>query len=112
MLTIYNDENFNFKFAGKIKSGIWYFQYIVLLLFRLFFIALIPYYIYQLIITKRLDDEIIIIFIVFINSILQAIVTFGSNDRFSYPFEFIMIILVLLFFKNKVIPNTLNTSSQ
>lgn len=95
----YNDENFNFKFAGKIKSGIWYFQYIVLLLFRLFFIALIPYYIYKFIITKRLDDEIIIILIVFINSILQAIVTFGSNDRFSYPFEFIMIIIVLNFFK-------------
>jgi hypothetical protein len=108
----YNDEKFNFKYANKICVGIWYLQRVFLILFRISFLLLVPYYIYQFFKNKICTNEIIIVAIVFGNSVLQAIVTFGTNDRYSYPYEFIMIILVLLYFKNVVISNTLNTSAQ
>jgi hypothetical protein len=108
----YNDEKFNFKYANKICVGIWYLQRVFLILFRISFLLLIPYYIYKFFKNKICTNEIIIFAIVFCNSVLQAIVTFGTNDRYSYPYEFIMIILVLLFIKNEVISNTINTSSQ
>lgn len=108
----YNDEKFNFRYANKICVGIWYLQRVFLILFRISFLLLIPYYIYKFFKNKICTNEIIIVAIVFGNSVLQAIVTFGTNDRYSYPYEFIMIILVLLFIKTEIISNTLNTSSQ
>lgn len=108
----YNDEKFNFKYANKICVGIWYFQRVFLILFRISFLLLVPFYIYQFFKNRELTNEIIIVAIVFGNSVLQAIVTFGTNDRYSFPFEFIMIILVLMFLKNNTISNTLNTSPQ
>lgn len=106
----YNDEKFNFKYANKICVGIWYVQRFFLILFRICFLLLVPFYIYQFFKNKILTNEVIIVAIVFGNSVLQAIVTFGTNDRYSFPYEFIMIILVLMFFKNKFISNKLNTS--
>ena len=109
----YNDDKFNFKYANKICVSIWYLQRFILILFRISFLLLIPYYIYQFIKKRTLTNEIIIITIVFGNSILQAMVTFGTNDRYSFPYEFIMNILVLMFFKDKLfIPRNLNTSQQ
>ena len=108
----YNDEKFNFEYANKVCVGIWYFQRVFLILFRISFLLLVPFYIYQFFKKKILTNEVIIVVIVFGNSVLQAIVTFGTNDRYSFPYEFIMIILVLMFFKSNVISNTLNTSSQ
>ena len=108
----YNDEKFNFKYANKICVGIWYVQRFFLILFRICFLLLVPFYIYQFFKNKILTNEVIIVVIVFGNSVLQAIVTFGTNDRYSFPYEFIMIILVLMFFKNNVIPNSQNTSPQ
>ena len=90
----------------------WYLQRVFLILFRLSFLLLVPFYIYQFFKNKIVTNEVIIVAIVFGNSVLQAIVTFGTNDRYSFPYEFIMIILVLMFFKNKVIPNKLNTWLQ
>lgn len=82
--------------------GIWYIQYAILTFFRLLFVISIPYYLYLFFKTKDLSNEVISVVIVFSNSILQALVTFGTNDRYSFPFEFIMIIVVLLFLKDKI----------
>ncbi|WP_288984610.1 hypothetical protein [uncultured Flavobacterium sp.] len=98
----FNDSKFNFKYGNKLCMGIWYIQYAILTFFRLLFVILIPYYLYLFFKTKDLSNEVISIVIVFSNSILQALVTFGTNDRYSFPFEFIMIIVVLLFLKDKI----------
>lgn len=98
----FNDSKFNFKYGNKLCMGIWYIQNAILTFFRLLFVILIPYYLYHFFKTRELSIEVIIVVIIFSNSILQALVTFGTNDRYSYPFEFIMIILVLLFFKDKI----------
>lgn len=98
----FNDSKFNFKYGNKLCIVVWYIQYTILTFFRLFFVMLIPYHFYRFFITRELSSEVIIVTIIFLNSILQALVTFGTNDRYSYPFEFIMIIVVLLFFKDKI----------
>ena len=50
--------------------------------------------------------------VVFAGSVLQGLVT-CANDRFSFPFEFAMIVVVLLFVKNYVtLPKFLNTYLQ
>lgn len=98
----FNDSKFNFKYGNKLCMGIWYIQYAILTFFRLLFVISIPYYLYLFFKTKDLSNEVISVVIVFSNSILQALVTFGTNDRYSFPFEFIMIIVVLLFLKDKI----------
>lgn len=106
--TIYwNYNKFNFSLVNKVFAGIWYIQYAILFLLKLIFLGLIPYYFYQFYKKRQLTNELTIVIIVFSNSILQAIVTYGTNYRFSLPYEFIMIISVLLFLKSKLkIPTT------
>ena len=50
--------------------------------------------------------------IVFGTSFLQAIVTYGTNDRYSFPFEFIIIIAVFLYLKEKGFASKYLNSSQ
>jgi hypothetical protein len=100
--TIYwNYDKFNFKYANKMAIGVWYIQYVILLFFRLFFITLMPYYFVKFLKNRQVTVTFMLTSIVFSNSILQAIVTYGTNDRFSFPFEFIMIIVVMIFFRDK-----------
>ncbi len=100
--TIYwNYDKFNFKYANKIAFGVWYIQYAILLFFRLFFIVLMPYYFVQYIENRKVTIVFMLTSIVFLSSILQAMVTYGDNERFSVPFEFIMIIVVFIFIRDK-----------
>ena len=89
---ILNEEKFNSKNAENICDAIWSFQHLYLRLFKLIFIGLIPYYLYLFYKNRKVTNEFMIIVIVFANSVLQALVTYGTNNRYSYPYEFIMII--------------------
>ena len=100
--TIYwNYDQFNFKYGNTLLFGFWCIQYLVLAVFKLSFVLLLPYYGYDLIKNKKLTMPLQLIIIVFSTSILQALITFGNNNRFSFPFEFIMIFVVLNFIKEK-----------
>ena len=51
--------------------------------------------------------------VVFAGSVLQGLVTFGTNVKYSFPYEFLMIFTVLLFVKNYVtLPKSLNKYLQ
>ncbi len=104
--TIYWNYNyFNFKYANNLYLAIWYIQHLFLLGFRLLFLFLIPYYILKTIKTKQIAISFILCMVVFSASILQALATYGTNSRFSFPFEFIIIFVVFLFIKEqKIIP--------
>lgn len=86
--------------AANIVSAIWHFQHYILKLFKLLFLANIVLLLIHFIKNRKFTFEIIITTIILATSILQAINTFGTNSRYSYPFEFLMIIVVLLQFKN------------
>src|SRR5690554_411651 len=93
----------NENYLGKIQM-IWEVQKYILLGFKLFFVILLPFYVFRFFINKKITFELIAVTVVFAASVLQAIVTFGTNSRYSFPFEYLMIIVVFMFFeevKNK-----------
>ena len=103
---------FDNKLVDSVITQIWNIQKNILQIFKLFFILIATNYLYESVRKRKISVEAISVIIIFVTALLQAFVTFGTNAKYSYPLEFIMIILVLMFFKNKVIPNNLNISSQ
>jgi hypothetical protein len=97
----WNYNDFNFKYANKIFSTIWFAQKSILYVFRMIFLFLIPLIVLKAINKRKFDMGFVIMTVVFAGSVLQAILTYGTNDRFSFPFEFLIIISVLLYFKEK-----------
>ena len=109
----WNYEAFNFKYANKLFLGVWYLQSVVIILIKAGFVFIFCFHLIQFVKNRKLLFEFLLSLIVFSASVLQALATYGTNNRFSFPFEFIMIISVLLFLKNKVrLPNKLNTWLQ
>ncbi|GGD25812.1 glycosyltransferase family 39 protein [Flavobacterium orientale] len=92
----WNPEKFKISEIRIFFEFIWVIQAPILLLFKLLFIGLLPIYIIRFFKTKQLTTEILLYKIIFASSILQAIVTYGTNAKYSYPFEYMMVILVLL----------------
>jgi hypothetical protein len=109
----WNYEGFNFKYASKLLFGVWYLQSILIVLIKVGFIFVFGFHLIQFLKSRKLVFEFLLSSIVFSASVLQAMATYGTNNRFSFPFEFIMIITVLLFLKANVkLPNKLNTFLQ
>jgi hypothetical protein len=106
-------EGFNFKYINKLLFGIWHLQSVLMVLIKVGFIFVFCFQLVQFVKNRKLVLEFLLSSIVFSASILQGLATYGTNNRFSYPFEFIMIISVLLFLKSNVkLPNKLNTWLQ
>lgn len=104
---------FENSYVDSIIGFIWKIQSFIIQIFKIVFIGLIFFYFYLFLKNRRITFELIIIALVFSSSVLQALVTFGNNSRFSFPFEFVMIVVVLLFVKNHIkIPKFLNKYLQ
>jgi hypothetical protein len=101
---------FDNKLVDSVITQIWTIQKYILQIFKLFFILIATYYLYESLRNRRISIEAIGVIIIFVTALLQAFVTYGTNAKYSYPLEFIMMVLVLLFIKNKFISNKLNTS--
>lgn len=98
--TIYwNYSEFNFKYANTAMLLVWYVESFILQLLKIVFVLTIPYHLLLFIRQRKITPQVIICSIVFVTSLLQAMATYGTNSRFSYPFEFLMIISLLLTFK-------------
>lgn len=104
----FNYLNFLVPFSNKICLGFWYIQSVLLLFLKFSFLILSPFYIIQFFKTRKISFEFITVVIVLTTSILQAMATYGSNSRFSYPFEFLMIIIVLSFIRKYIPEKYLN----
>lgn len=99
----WNYPNFYVPFSNKVCLGFWYIQSAILLFFKFSFLFICPLYIIEFFKTRKISFEFIAVVIILSTSILQALATYGTNSRFSYPFEFLMIIIVLSFIR-KYIP--------
>ena len=82
--------------AKNVILYICYIERILLQLIKTLFVLLIPYNIIQTIRKKRLSPQTIISIVVLSASILQALITYGTNSRFSFPFEMLIVLSVLL----------------
>lgn len=96
----WNYDDFNFKYANKLFLLIWYLQFPLTLFFKFSFVLLFPFLCYNDYEKKEISIELIFSLLVLSASVLQAFATYGTNNRFSFPFEFLMIIVVLQFLKN------------
>ncbi|MCB0439628.1 MAG: hypothetical protein KDD20_12890, partial [Mangrovimonas sp.] len=52
---------------------------------------------------RQFSYDVMLIIMILATSVLQALITYGSNSRFSFPFEYLMIVVVLMFFKERKI---------
>lgn len=89
-------DSFAIPQANNILLYICYAERILLQLIKILFVLLIPYNIIQTIRKKKLSPQTIISIVILSASILQALVTYGTNSRFSFPFEMLIVLSVLL----------------
>lgn len=94
-------DQFNFKYVNKVFIGVWYFQSVIIILFEIAFLIIFCINIFNFIKVKIITNQLVLSSIVLATSILQAIVTYGTNDRYSFPFEFIMFLVVFMYLKEK-----------
>jgi len=112
---IYWDINsFKIKKAAPVFTFVWQLQHYLLRIFKILFLVNLPLLLIQFIKKRHFSPEIMITIIIVVTSLLQAFSTFGTNSRFSYPFESLMVIIVLLqirtFFHKKRLHNFLHFS--
>ena len=88
-------------FVDSVIGVVWNLQIIILTAFKIIFLLLVPFYIFKFFRDRKIGIEILIVITVFSTSVLQAVVTYGTNSRYCFPFEYLMIILVLLFFRDR-----------
>jgi 4-amino-4-deoxy-L-arabinose transferase-like glycosyltransferase len=80
--------------AGDVILYVCYAERIILQLIKILFVLLIPYNIIRTVKEKKLSPSFIISGIVLATSILQALITYGTNSRFSFPFELLIVLSV------------------
>lgn len=107
--TVYwHSDQFRFKWAKKLFVQIWQIQKVVLYAFNIIFgilaIGVGFYSIYK----RKIGMVFILCCWVIVPSFLQAMVTYGTNSQYSYPFEFIILFVILLFLKEQGIMTRLN----
>lgn len=101
------------KCCKPIFKWVWRAQKITLYFFKWAFLLLVSFYVFQFFKRKKITFEIVMVVIIFAGSWLQSIVTYGTNVKYAYPYEFLMIIVVLLFFKKEIrLPKRLHTFLQ
>jgi hypothetical protein len=72
-----------------------YAERILLQLIKILFVLLIPYNIIRTVRDRKLSSPLVISIVVFTASVLQALVTYGTNSRFSFPFEILIVLSVI-----------------
>lgn len=81
--------------ANDVILYVCYAERIVLQLIKILFVLLIPYNIIRTVREKNLSPPFVISIVVLTASILQALMTYGTNSRFSFPFELLIVLSVI-----------------
>lgn len=89
-------QSFGVSQASDVFLYICYLQRIVLQLIKILFVILIPINIYFAIRKRQVTPSLIISLVVLFTSLLQAFATYGTNSRYSFPFEILIVISELL----------------
>lgn len=92
---------FHFKEDNVLVETIWVLKRIpkmVFFGFKWMFVGLTFYYNYLYLRYRKNFTLFAYTFIVFSSSILQALATYGTNERYSFPFEIIIICVVVNWF--------------
>lgn len=85
--------------TGLLKH-LWKIEGVLLRIIKTIFLLLIPIYGFKFLKDKNFTIELLLVVTVLSTSVLQAMVSYGSNARYAFPFEFMMVTIVLLSIKN------------
>ena len=105
-------DQFNLKHANQFYVLIWFTQKTILYLVRLSFLISIPLLLIKDLKNRKLSISSQLSLLVLAASVLQALVTYGTNSRFSFPFEFIMVFVVITFIQQRFIPQKTKASTR
>lgn len=92
----FQDNAFN-----SVVSGLNSIQMIVVLILKFVFLLLSFYYLYDLIKNSKINAIMILLAFIHASAILQALVVYGTNAKYAFPYEFFMLVVVLLFLKER-----------
>lgn len=76
-------------------------QIFIVLILKFVFLLLSFYYLYDLIKNRKINAVMILLAFIHAAAILQALVVYGTNAKYAFPYEFFMLVVVLLFLKEK-----------
>ena len=76
-------------------------QMFVVLILKFVFLILSFYYLYDLIKNRKINNVMLLLAFIHAAAILQALVVYGTNAKYAFPYEFFMLVVVLLFLKEK-----------
>lgn len=112
-----NEENFRHKILKYSALGIWRFiQQYMLIVINILFILFSFKKLYQFVYSKfkHYDIDLLIVTIVLCGSLAQALVTYGDNSRFSFPYLPLIVYFALtnlISLKPFFLANAKNTST-
>lgn len=89
-------ESFAISEGAIVLKYVCYGERILLQLVKLIFLLFVPLHLYRFVRSKKFSVQMTITLVVLVASILQAVVTYGTNSRFSFPFEFLILVSVWL----------------
>lgn len=92
----WEQQSFGVSGANDAIQYICYLERVLLQLIKILFVILIPVNIVCSVRRKEISPQLIISVIVLVASILQALSTYGTNSRYSFPFEILIVISVTL----------------
>ena len=99
--TAWHLENFRFDWARSFFGFIWKIQQQIIILVTVLFGVTILILSFLAIYKRKITTTFILACFVIVPSILQGLVTYGTNSKYSYPFDFLMFFVVLLFIKER-----------
>ena len=70
-------------------------------LIKLVFLLLSFYYLYDVIKNRKINNIMILLAFIHAAAILQALVVYGTNAKYAFPFEFFMLIVIMLFLQTR-----------
>lgn len=109
----WEDDKFNFKYAYEVFLSIWCLQSLIIIIANILFVVISFYCLLDFFKTRKVSFEFFGVVLVWVSSILQALATYGTNAKYRFPFEFIIFLVVILFFRKKNwFPKRLNTFLQ
>lgn len=92
----WNYRDFAITFAKKPIHALWYFTKAIIILSKIIFILFTPVYVFRFFKTRTVTVQVVIYAIVWAASIAQALVVFGTNARYCFPFEVMILVSALM----------------
>ena len=78
-------------------------QIFIVSLLKFAFLLLSFYYLYDLFKNRKINSVMLLLAFIHAAAILQALVVYGTNAKYAFPYEFFMFVVILLFLKERFI---------